>query len=881
MEIIYTLSSEEEDPHNLLYTKTVLGEICIPNLISLGTDTEQVLIKAKRESLDTVLKLVYGCEANLGIAVSTLSESNHNFKDYLSGCGDYKTQLVYLDIMYRLHKYASKKAKSCRFSAKFLEQDFAGFDKKKLFQQKFSSYKDMEMSCMKVLNSFNAKSNDAIIFKKVKAVVMTEHMKDCDLFLASGRKRDGNQENVVCINQSWVSFSPEYLTFSIELEDDAETVDVPLKYMTEAKLEGGKGALLKLLISADVDPAEMTSFLDPGSGVTICILGTKAVLQDIKEVCVIAIDANERSQADQKISRGIPFTTSCNAGFESRLGKEKSAEDNTKTEKMFDVEAFKAKYFLGRKVGIWWSHDERFYYGKITACDEVEGKVNIQYEDGEEEWISPSEEKIDFCPGEPFTGSDRSPHSSLAKEQEEELSMESQGWKESRKELQEDAERKVKEARRKTSESTDRLRKNESKPVKKKPVGKIVKPQRKKPVSPKKPKSTKIESSHVKKEKVLPRTLQSSKMKSKNSKVKSSPVETSNSESESKQVVTMEAERSKSTSEEESSYYSDDMYVPEEDEVKPEKKKTQKNAYTQRRTVAPTSGKGKAKISNRGRMVAKKPNTKQKRSPARAVHVKTEPQVQINHLEESLTPESDDIQTESFQKSTESEMDYMAIANEPPKSRKRKYAPEPDPLGFILKEPNQERISSLFSGNPSFDLEPSVLTTSTAEENDMNALHQMIEGLLSNRREKKARRKRKVVETFQTKLQEDSTKLKGYIEGAIQDSLEFCSDVHSDITKEFEIINSKMKKCVSTFTNEIQALSKGYSKFLASIAQRERLVDSFTNEKMAHSLDLLKKAKSRAELLMSKTKQKIEELNKKKDSIPQISSLLNTLLMEE
>ena len=138
-----------------------------------------------------------------------------------------------------------------------------------------------------------------------------------------------------------------------------------------------------------------------------------------------------------------------------------------------------------------------------------------------------------------------------------------------------------------------------------------------------------------------------------------------------------------------------------------------------------------------------------------------------------------------------------------------------------------------------------------------------------------------MVETFQTKLQEDSTKLKGYIEGAIQDSLEFCSDVHSDITKEFEIINSKMKKCVSTFTNEIQALSKGYSKFLASIAQRERLVDSFTNEKMAHSLDLLKKAKSRAELLMSKTKQKIEELNKKKDSIPQISSLLNTLLMEE
>ena len=87
-----------------------------------------------------------------------------------------------------------------------------------------------------------------------------------------------------------------------------------------------------------------------------------------------------------------------------------------------------------------------------------------------------------------------------------------------------------------------------------------------------------------------------------------------------------------------------------------------------------------------------------------------------------------------------------------------------------------------------------------------------------------------------------------------------------------------MKSCVAAFNKEMQALSRTYSKFLESIKTKEREVDLFVQEKVKSARDLTVRARSKAEELMQRTKQKIAELENNKESSHQISQLLNALM---
>ena len=51
---------------------------------------------------------------------------------------------------------------------------------------------------------------------------------------------------------------------------------------------------------------------------------------------------------------------------------------------------------VGWRVGVWWDEDEAFYYGVLTVYDEIEEVHKIAYEDGQEELISLSEEKLEW-----------------------------------------------------------------------------------------------------------------------------------------------------------------------------------------------------------------------------------------------------------------------------------------------------------------------------------------------------------------------------------------------------------------------------------------------------------------------------------------------------
>ena len=135
-------------------------------------------------------------------------------------------------------------------------------------------------------------------------------------------------------------------------------------------------------------------------------------------------------------------------------------------------------------------------------------------------------------------------------------------------------------------------------------------------------------------------------------------------------------------------------------------------------------------------------------------------------------------------------------------------------------------------------------------------------------------------ESFEVKLRQDSEKLEGFVDTAIEESRQFCSSVYAEITKGFEAIDSKLTKCVASFNKEIQAISKTYAGFVQGLGRRERQVDSFAQMKVKHAKDLVTKAKARAEDLMRRTRQKIDLLEKKNNSTQQISKLLNALMEE-
>ena len=52
------------------------------------------------------------------------------------------------------------------------------------------------------------------------------------------------------------------------------------------------------------------------------------------------------------------------------------------------------KDVVGKKVGVWWTDDAQFYYAKIAAFNDKDGKHYLKYLDGAQEWLDLSKEKL-------------------------------------------------------------------------------------------------------------------------------------------------------------------------------------------------------------------------------------------------------------------------------------------------------------------------------------------------------------------------------------------------------------------------------------------------------------------------------------------------------
>jgi hypothetical protein len=280
MEFVFTTCSLEEEHEDILYTKMILGDMCIKVLITFGVASQRGMGRARRDSLFTLLQLIYGCEKNLKIMIGALESITCPFTTFLSECNDHQTQVYYINIMYRLHKHARKNAKECPKCRAFLEQDFGDFEKK-FFTKMFDSAKSMEKSSLAILSAFNHKSNKLIKCNKVKCMVMSGSEEGCNEYLNSKKSSKGK---VIAQNQTLLHSGQEFLTFQIDTEDGKETLDVPLHSKT--KLDDTKA---RLYIMTSLDPRQINPSLDFDSGMVICIVGTKTTVQKIHQVFTSAL----------------------------------------------------------------------------------------------------------------------------------------------------------------------------------------------------------------------------------------------------------------------------------------------------------------------------------------------------------------------------------------------------------------------------------------------------------------------------------------------------------------------------------------------------------------------------------------------------------------
>lgn len=72
-------------------------------------------------------------------------------------------------------------------------------------------------------------------------------------------------------------------------------------------------------------------------------------------------------------------------------------EEETKAQKVNGVgQKNDFAHCVGRRVGVWWKGDSCYYYGTVLRHDERTGMCEIEYEDGEQDWLDLSAEKLDW-----------------------------------------------------------------------------------------------------------------------------------------------------------------------------------------------------------------------------------------------------------------------------------------------------------------------------------------------------------------------------------------------------------------------------------------------------------------------------------------------------
>ncbi|QDZ19029.1 Tudor domain-containing protein [Chloropicon primus] len=881
-EFVSMTCGEEGGAGASAYAKGELGRLCIPHFVSLAASPRGEIARARREVLQTVAELVHGCEANAGLVLSLLSDLDHAFLGFLAQCGDYQTQLNYVDIVYRLHRHASKKSnKSDRDCRAFLDQDFGVFGQKKFFVERYKGHDEMKRSSMKLLDAFNAENDACGVHSfKVKSVVLAGSREGCD--------RASEPKGGAARSHDRVFVGESLMTFSVLVQDEGdlwnETVDVPLRDIAVAEAEEGKRGTWKLYLSVPSDPKRLNPFLEHGSESVVCISGTKKVLAGIKDTCLAANRLSPTGDADdgpsQKISRGIHCSIPCT--LEGGKSVPKAPEAKKSQRKV--PENFGDEFFVGRALSVWWDGDECYYHGKVSECDTMKGRVHVEYDDGDKEWIDPSKCKIAFD------------HEEQAKEDPT-----------PRQNGQVGKGKKQASSRKRTPPAKPKASVPEKPKAKPKPLASLKREQERRSSPP---------TETIRRKRPVKRRIDL---------LAEIPEHPEHSESETERVnderVNDASETQDGSSDDEpNERFSDEAWVPEEVQKKRPKMTASKKANPGNKSTT-----SKAKASIQRQRISRKGSTAPKkrcspRSPSPGLRFKTGKQAEsdiaadMSTLDEpgsslrhyrisgrkkkdswtghtikrrpppqplrseqsvslfSLSPEEKESErSESYKEDTSSAeaMDPEII----PSARKPRTW-EPVPAGRP-KDRRQTSSSKLFG-----DLESSLVTggsTGTEAEN-MAVLGNLIQSIMASRKKKKGRKRKKMEDLFVSKLHGDSKKLEGYVSTAIEESNQFCSDVYSGITKEFDKIDSKMKSCVAAFNKEMQALSRTYSKFLESINTKEREVDSFVQKKVKSARDLTVRARSKAEELMQRTKQKTAELENNKESSHQISQLLNALM---
>ena len=858
----------KDDREANLYAKTELGRAIASHLVSLGTSRCEGLAVAKQEALETAIELMYGCVANLAEVLGTLNSGGGGlgFLDFLGSCQDYQRQLHFLNMAYRLHKHSSKKAngssKDCR---QFLDQDFGPFGGG-YFSGKYKTHQEMNEAGMRLLNAFNAKHSDHIRSFKVRSVAVASDRASCG---DPGKSLGTKKQTLVVFGGSLVT-----LFVTAGAKDCGDLVELPLSKVKGAELvESRRGACrtYNLYVTAAVNPDRLATSLEPGEETVILLTGAKKDMEGIKGACFSSRAhlepaspvAYERPSQRQKLSIGtLHDTTGWSPSSEREAEAEVEADNPSDLEKTF---------IPGRALGVYWDGDDCYYYGKVSECNE--GEVLIEYDDGEEEWIVPSERKIVFH-GDKQQEKSPTPGgtSSLA---EEEASEKPESSNKRRKQAH------ASQSRSMPKPSHVKSRKPEA-PAQKK-LGTVTKRpvKRKIDLSPQSDREEYLgsgskESGHPTDSEDLPSDCNADDSWQPSGYAQARPPqrrrEIAAKTHKRKPSVAKVAKRKPAASpkvcppspppalrynERGQADSIEDSMTPEET-VMPKCAPSAKRAKSKTPNRSAQKKKACAKLKD-SRTKAKRSNLKRK-LPTPSPELSTRSESELTP-DDSSSPDFtlSDTNSQQDKSSDEDLRDDMKI----------------DDLGLPGRKDPKSRASDIFG-----DLDSSLLTGSTGSESDMRALSDLIQTIMTARKEKRGRKKQKMEEAFAAKVQGDSKKLEGFIDGAIEESHQFCQDVYAGITKEFDDIDAKVKRCVVEFNEEMQSLSRGYRKFLDSIGQRERDVESFAQMKIKHAKDLTVKARSRAEELMKRTRAKMEELDKKKDSSQQISQLLSALMAE-
>ena len=849
VEIIWSACEENHaNEEARTFAKIAIGDLCLKHLVAFVAGSghgvaasKNNMLHASREVLDAIAQLIYSCDHNARLVHDALKGCRHDAFIFLSTCGDFRTQMYYMDVLYRIHVPLPEVFDS--FCGSFPDASLQALKAFLSPRPRYKTFDDIQRASRQFLIAFNGDLINEVSPSQITEGIKSFQIRRVDLHPPKGLRVEGWQAIKAAQKDSWIDVGKNHVC--LDIDNVSGTLDVFSHNLDCMRPKSGTGkaqphvlqlGLVNMCIGEiDVPKLILEITFCKAKDVQACMDWASAVSPPTMPI-----------GSSKKISRSVPWQAVPKTAKASRKATEPSGPQPDAV-KAFDV-------VIGESIGVWWEDDQCYYYCRIRQYDELNNRTHVQYEeDGHKEWLFLSEHKIDWC------------------------KLTSRAFKE------------------KNAPKQPAVRQGRRAPVKSAANrGQASSAQEKKKAASQRAKGS--VPSRIAQMKQASKPAEKANNAAKVPTLRAKPNKRSDAGKETKVAMPKEPSESIQVSTEPSASDVDDSeYEPECDVgviqdvvATPPPKARAKAAGASKPKTVPKAPKKVARPLQRPHKQSHAVARKQPDPPPKRYAPKMRTEVRIpeaEHRDRSLsmqTPTSEDSSGDEHEESHEEqptlEEDTTPMMTDSPLHSLEK---GPKKRGNT-RDPMKARARA--HGAQKYKPAPNAIDSSTLDTSesvgDLAALRTMVKQIVSTRKQKHKKKRASLITSFEDRLQSDVMRLHDLLEGHAQDMI----DVYDKMTRQHEEKLAAIKRAWEAsnarYQKEIRTHQRAFKRCKKGMAEKQDEAKELIEAKKQEMQKELRGIRSDAEATYEKANQRMDELNRKSALAPKISKILTSIIEE-